>query len=315
MQEFLSSLLHVDVTEREYSDLDKIPLFLLSSYQIKEVVIADTNILFIKPKTTVTFSALKKHWMKFEQLSGLPCVVFDDSYTRYGKKRMIELGIPFVFGSEDIYMPFLGIALTHKREVKLPEVEKFSPATQKLVLTALYEKWEQFSIKEIAQTLQVSRMTVGRCLLELQTLGLPLVKTQGNTKCYTFSGNREMLYEMCLPYFINPVVRTYALKSLPNNVHCLGGISAIAHYSMLADDRYPTYALSREEYRQLQGNTYEICPKTEVPVCKLQVMRYKIEQNYVIDPLSAILCMTEQDKNDPRIENAIDMILEELWNG
>ena len=113
----------------------------------------------------------------------------------------------------------------------------------------------------------------------------------------------------------SPVVRTYTLKDLPHNVHCFGGISALAYYSMLADDRYPTYALSREEYRQLQLSTYEICPKTEIPACRLQILRYKIEQNHVIDPLSAILCIADQDKEDPRIGSAVEMISEEVWNG
>lgn len=112
----------------------------------------------------------------------------------------------------------------------------------------------------------------------------------------------------------NPVVKNYLLKEIPDNVHCLGGISALAHYSMLADDNYPTYALTREEYTQLRGKEYELCPKIEVPACKLQVLRYKIENNDVIDPLSAVLCLCDQDKQDSRIENAIDTILEDLWN-
>ena len=273
------------------------------------------SLLFVRPKAPVTFSALKNHWGKFEQLTGLPCVVYDDNYTHYGKRRMIEMGIPFVFGNEDIYLPFLGIVLAHKRTIVLPEVEQFSPVTQKMVLMALYEKWERISIKDIAQKLQFFRMTAGRCLMELQALGLPLVEMQGKTKYYVFGGSRKMLYELCTPYFTNPVARTYALKELPHNVHCFGGISALAYYSMLADDRYPTYALSREEYRQLQLNTYEICPKTEVPACRLQILRYKIEQNHVIDPLSAILCRADQDKEDPRIASAVEMILEEVWNG
>lgn len=249
----MSDLLHVEVIERDYDGQKNLPLFLIGNYQIKLITIAGADLLFVNPKTPVTFSALKKHWEKFEQLTGLPCVIFNDSYTRYGKKRMIEMGIPFVFGNEDIYLPFMGVVLMHKRNTTLPDVEKFSPATQKMVLMAFYERWNMLSTKEISNRLQFSRMSAGRCLMELQSLGLPLVEIKGKTKYYVFPGTRKMLYELCKPYFINPVVKTYLLKEIPDNVHCLGGISALAHYSMLAEDRYPTYALSREEYTQLRG--------------------------------------------------------------
>lgn len=271
MQKLLSDLLHVEVIERAYDGQKNLPLFLTGNYQIKLITIAGADLLFVHPKTPVTFSALKKHWGKFEQLTGLPCVIFDDSYTRYGKKRMIEPGIPFVFGNEDIYLPFMGVVLMHKRNTTLPDVEKFLPATQKMELMAFYERWNMLSTKEISNRLQFSRMSAGRCLIELQSLGLPLVEIKGKTKYYVFSGTRKMLYELCKSYFINPVVKTYLLKEIPDNVHCLGGISAFAHYSMLAEDRYPTYALSREEYTLLRGKEYELCPKIEVPACKLQV--------------------------------------------
>lgn len=315
MQRLLSNLLHVDVMECEYKEQKKLPLFLLDGYEIKLINIAGTDILFVNPKVPVTFSALKKHWKKFEQLTGFPCVIFDDNYTYYGKKRMIEMGIPFVFGNEDIYLPFMGVVLTRKRSFTLPEVDEFSPATQKILLKALYEKWEMVSTKEISQRLQVSRMTAGRCLMELQALGLPLVQIKGKTKYFAFAGDRKSLYDLCKPYFINPVAKSITLKEIPDNVNCLGGISAIAYYSMLSDGRYPTYAVSREEYSRLNGARCGQCSRTETSACRLHVLRYKIEQNGAIDPLSAILCLSDQEKEDPRIESAIEIILEDLWNG
>lgn len=60
----------------------------------------------------------------------------------------------------------------HKRNTTLPDVEKFSPATQKMVLMAFYERWNMLSTKEISNRLQFSRMSAGRCLIELQSLVL-----------------------------------------------------------------------------------------------------------------------------------------------
>lgn len=202
MQKLLSALLHVEVIEQDYDGQKNLPLFFKINYEIKLITIASIDLLFAHPKEPVTFSALKKHWEKFEQLTGLPYVIYDDNYTQYGKKCMIGMGIPFVFGNEDIYLPFMGVVLMHKRNITLPDVEKFSPATQKVVLTAFYERWNMSSTKEITNRLQFSRMMAGRCLMELQSLVLPLVEIKGKTKYYVFSGTRKMLYELCKPCFV-----------------------------------------------------------------------------------------------------------------
>lgn len=143
MQKILEDLLHVKVEEIAFDYKKKLPLFLQGGYEIRIFNIAGENVLFVRPKEQITFPTLKKHWKQFQELLGLQCVIYNDSYTRYGKERMIELGIPFVFGKDNIYLPTLGVILRKAREAKLPEVENFFPFTQKLVLTAIYHNWEE----------------------------------------------------------------------------------------------------------------------------------------------------------------------------
>jgi len=315
MEKFLSELLHTTVAAKEYSEFRKLPLFLQAGYERKLFSIADTDILFIKPKEQLKFNILKKQWKKFEELTELPCVIYDDEYTRYGKERMVELGIPFVFGKDNIYMPFLGVVLLKKRSPQLPDIEKFSPMTQKLVVKALYDEWREISSKEISEYMGVSRMTVTRCLVELQALGLPLVQLRGNTKYFVFDGSKEKLYHLCSGYFDNPIGKVYYLGHKPKGVDCLGGFSAISQYSMLADNEYKTYALSREEAKVMRLNNCKNLPKTEEPECIIHVLRYKIVYGKAIDPISAILCIPEEEKDEPRVEQTAQQILEDVFNG
>jgi hypothetical protein len=49
----------------------------------------------------------------------------------------------------------------------------------------------------------------------------------------------------------------------------------------------------------------------------MQVMRYDIKYHDVsaIDPLTAILSLTDEEKTDPRVEAAVEQILEDIFNG
>jgi len=48
---------------------------------------------------------------------------------------------------------------------------------------------------------------------------------------------------------------------------------------------------------------------SESPEMVIQVMRYNLDYHdaVAIDPLTAILSLTEEDKNDPRIESAVEI--------
>lgn len=315
MREVIQNLLHVEVKEKDIPHFEQLPLFLKNGYETKLFSIGDIEVLFIRPKEQGTITALKKHWKQFEVLTGLPCVVYGNEYTRYGRERMIELEIPFYFGKDNLYLPFWGIAFGKKRMVHLPEIKKFSPVTQKMLLTALYENWKMISTRKISEEMRISRATAARCLNELQALDLPLVKTDGKTKYYQYTGNAEDLYKMCQEYFDSPIAKSYAMAEIPQGLSCYGGLTAIAQYSMLADNDYPTFAVTREAYRELKASECKLQPITERPVCLVQVLRYKIEKEGFIDPISATLCVPNEEKDDPRMMTAIKEILEGVFHG
>jgi len=163
--------------------------------------------------------------------------------------------------------------------------------------------------------MNVSRITVNRALVELQALELPLTFIQGKNRYYKTSLSPQKVYELCKEFMINPVAKSYRLGEIPDGVSDRSGMSALATYSMIGDNPYPTYAIDREEARKIKIDEYKKLPKTEIPECIVQVLRYKIVMDGVIDPISATLCLSDKDKDDPRVEGAIEETLEEIWNG
>lgn len=308
----MSKLLHAPVDEREFFDINRLPLFLVSGYEIRLFSILGMDVLFVKPKQQLTFAALKKQWGKFISITGMQSVIYGDKYTRYGRERMIELGIPFFFGKDNMYLPFLGIAFGKQKMLQLPETEMFSPLTQKMILLAIYEKWEKLSTKEICEKMDVSRVTAARILIELQALGLPLVVLEGKTKFFHHRGNRKELYQMCQEYLVNPVMKKMSLAEIPADMRRKSGYSAIADYSMLTDNDYPTYGVTRQEYQDMGIAGYPIQPPTDNPACLVQVLRYVIERDGHVDPISAYLSLSDGEKKEPRTESALDEILGEV---
>lgn len=314
MEKLLANLLHVSVREQEFNK-GMVPLFLTGLYDIKAFDIDNQLIYLVHPKEQVSLPDLKKHLVKLKTLLGENCILYDDGYTRYGIARLIEMGVPFIFGDNNIYLPNFGIRIHEKTSAQLPDAERFSPFTQKLILTALYHGWTYISGKEISEKMQVSRMTVNRALLELEALELPLTEMSGKSRYFKNDLSREEFLKICKEFFISPVKKTLRLMKIPETVCIKSGLSALAAYTMLSDDLIPTYAVNQEQYRNLELGGRDLAPKGELPSCFIQIHRYLIIKDGTVDPVSTVLSVPDEERNDVRIEQAIDMIWDGVYNG
>lgn len=54
----------------------------------------------------------------------------------------------------------------------------------------------------------------------------------------------------------------------------LGGISALAEYSMLSEERYVTYAVEKNQISELGLKSIHEVPNNEEPVCIVQEVGY-----------------------------------------
>ena len=315
MEEILKEILHIPVKEKAFDGENKLPLLLLGLYDIKVFMIGKKSVYMIQPKEHVSLPQLKKHFVKLKMLLGEDCILYADKYTQYAIFRLIELNIPFIFGNNNIYLPNLGIRIHDKPKAKLPDVKQFSPFTQKFVLMALYCGWKTISGKEIAELLKVSRMTVNRALIELEALSLPLTEIKGKTKYFKNDFSKKELFGVCEEYLVSPVKKTVKLKHIPDYTFVKSGGSAIAEYSLLGESAYPVFAIDREGYSKLEIKQEEIVAKGEEPACIIQIHRYLIDKNGVVDPISAILSMSSSELEDARVEQAIEETKEGVFNG
>lgn len=77
---------------------------------------------------------------------------------------------------QQIYLSFLGVALSREDERIIKPCERISFLTQKLLLTSIYEKWKDVSVSKAAERLSVAKISVIRCYDEIEAIRLPYIK-------------------------------------------------------------------------------------------------------------------------------------------
>lgn len=313
VREYIEKTLHIKARLLGSVDTGGLPLYLKAGYDLQLIELAGMACLFAAPRDGRNLVALRKQREQLMKHFETECVLYFKEVGNYAQKKMVEEKIPFVVEEKQIYLPFLGVALSKQRERPLT-ARTITFATQRLLLNALYRRWRKVSQAEVAAEVGVSAMTVTRCFDELEAMKLPLLQKNGRRRYFAWEQGNRSLWEQIRPVLRNPIAREYRLDADPVWGRMkLGGISAVCHYSMLADNPYVTYAVSREQEQQMGFGTMPRTPYGEIPALILQVLRYEVPypDDNAIDPITAILSLSEEDVSDPRVGAMVGKILEE----
>jgi hypothetical protein len=84
---------------------------------------------------------------------------------------------------------------------------------------------------------------------------------------------------------------------------------------MLEDNSYPTCAIMKSQMKEYAIRSRQQTPKGEIVGCIVQELGYQIlyKDGRTIDPLTTLLIM-EREKEEPRVDMALDRMLEEyVW--
>ena len=300
-----------------FPNRDDLPIYLNRTYIIEMAEYAGINFILAKPLEKINLSALRKQRLQLEALTGLRCVLFFDTLNWYTREKMIEEGIPFILKDRQFFLPFLGVLLSQDKQRDFKKTEKLSFAAQHFLLMAIYQGWTNMTVTAAAKEMSVSKMTMTRCYDEIESIDPSLIKKNGRTRRFVWDHSSYDLWKLLKPFFRNPAIRSYALlDSIEITPKKLSGLSAIAHYTMISDNAFETLAVNLNDEKRLSLKKRICVPDNEIPAMVIQVMPYKIEyaDGKAVDPLTAILSLPEEGKDDPRIEGAIDELLEEVFH-
>ena len=317
MKEFLEKILRQNVIMTENKEVyKKLPLVYRGRYDIFTVETNGALWMAIHPKTDVGLVLLRKDRACVEKTTGLNCAIFLDRTTFYIKEKMMEEGIPFVIEGKQVFLPFIGYLLSKENERELAPVHLISFLTQKMLLMAIYERWNEVKVSDAAKRIGVSTKSASRCFDELEYLNIDVLGMKGKSRVINIPDDRKQLWQQIERVLRNPVIRRFVLRE-DMKIEKKAGISALCEYSLLSDNVYPTYAVTKRELKASGVKVEKQVSELEEIGCVVLELGYFIDflEKGFQDPLSVVLSLTGEEQEEERVDISINEMLEEyVWS-
>ena len=316
MKKYLESVLHQSVDIGHFNDVEKLPLAYRTRYRLYNMRIAGYLTVLAELVEHEPLAVIKKQHQQIELYTGLRCVLAVKNLSSYAREAMVKGGIPFVWKGHQVYLPFLGMLLDSTIGRAVPQCEKISFLTQRLLLTALYQNWEEVTVTKAASMLGVTKTAISHSFDEIEARNIPYLFVKNRARKLNMTSDRRRAWENIKDSLRNPVIATYRLQEIQATNLMIAGLTALAKYSLLGEPVYPTYAVSKKEMSGLNIRKSQLALAEDVPNCVLQEIGYQIDFGIdkIIDPLSLVLSLSDEEKDEPRISMAVDEMLERyVW--
>lgn len=294
----------------------KLPLVYRGRYDIFTVETNGVLWLALHPKDDVGLVLLRRDRANVEKMTGLNCAIFFDRTTFYIKEKLLEEGIPFAIYGKQVFLPFIGYLLSMENERELAPVHLISFLTQKMLLMAIYERWNEVKVSDAAKRLGVSTKSASRCFDEVEYLNIDVLGMKGKSRVINIPNDRKQLWHQIESILRNPVIRRFILRE-DMRLEKKAGISALCEYSLLSDNAYPTYAVTKKELKASGVKVKKQVSELEEIGCVVLELGYFIDflEKGLQDPLSVALSQTREEQEEERVEISINEMLEEyVWS-
>lgn len=316
MKEYLEKCFRRTVTIKEYDKMPEIlPLRYADSYRMYTVCVDGIKWMLAQPKQEIRLNMLRHDWLQMQKAFDLNCAFCFQRLGYYTKETMMNEKIPFVIEYKQVFLPFVGMIFAEKANRSLRPVHEISFLTQKLLLCALYEQWRDMNVTMTAMKLSVTKTSVSRCFDEIEYLDIPILCTLGKSRKIEVTDDRKGLWRKICPILRNPVITRYELAE-DRMLSQKAGITALCEYSMLADNPYPTYGITKKDLQSTGIRSIRRMSHGEEIGCIVLELGYFIEygKRGIQDPVSVWLSLTDAEKKDERIAKSIaEMLKEYVW--
>jgi hypothetical protein len=283
------------------------------AYDFRQVALDDTVCLFAEPRGEIpTVQTIARQFERIRDVVEMPVVLKLNGLSRERRKGLIAAKVPFV-ATEQIYLPFMGAVLQARLYAEPTSREKLMPSAQLVLFSYLYQENGKIYPGKLPDKLGVSAMQITRAVRQLQRLNLFEVTKEGVQVAIQGRLPHRALFENAKPYLLDPVREIIYFTRAEWTVNLpLGGVSALAALTMLADDIVPTYAYySRTDKLNGESSLSDRDNQIRIEIWKYAPIVLSAKST-IADPLSVIASL-DNSFNDPRIEQATEEIFGRLW--
>lgn len=305
--DYVEMVLGIQVRYESWQYEKELPYHILDSYQLRLAVLEHVKAIFLYPKTELAqMASVKKQISKIQQLEPVPVVLILEKIDRHRREYMIAARIPFIVPEQQIYLPFMGIALQDKFKAEVPQVEQLQPSTQVLFFYYLYQKKEKLYANEGTKALGFSSMTISRAVRQLEQTGLFAVDKEGVQKVLVGKYSGRELFDKMQPYLISPVKKKlYVKKEKDFSGAYIAGMSALAEKSRMNPSLVQCYAVNAKQ--ELGGTSILLDAETQVEIEFWKYDPHILSRGRLVDTLSLIMSL--KGTFDERVEDAIGEML------
>lgn len=314
---YIQEILQIQVTTRLWKRRDELPFYLLNLYEFYEIKLLEKSYLLMISKEDIGIlpTEVRRHMNQVEKTWSGPCIFIQQTISSHHRARLIKKHIPFIVPKNQMYLPDIGIDLReHYTKMKTKKAKLLSPATQAVVLLALFDSQnKKYFTVELSKRLGYTVMTINRAFDELRATKIGEVQWEGKERVWTLSNSKKELWEQTKKIMRNPVRKRIWLREFEpeRKPKVIAGLSALSENSMLNPPALPIYALSLNEYKNLAKD--EILSSYEDAAAELEIWDYDphlFQQEGCVDPFSLYLSLI--DSIDPRIESALETMMEKI---
>ncbi len=242
---------------------------------------------------------------RIEEENGSPCVFLFESLTTNERDRLIRQGVYFVVNRKYAFIPTL---LINRKTGKTQQKNFLLPSSQYILLSHIQQRdLDGITLREMTEIMPYRYSTIAKSVNQLVQFGLAEEKTE-NVKHVFFKLDKKELWNLAQQYLINPVKQIlYADEVLPG---IIGGISALAHYSILASEEVPTRVWISGQEKSLYGQ--EIRLNESDGIQRIEIWQYPpiLQQTDIADKLSVYLSL--RNDKDPRVAKELETMINEM---
>lgn len=322
VRHYLHEVLGIPVPSvKPWAQENELPYFLRDAFQFGEIEMLGQAIVLAmgRAEQKQSLSEVRTWLGKLRALAGQPVVYVIDVLASYERRRLIEQKTPFIVPGNQLYLPDLGLDLREYFRQRSPSAESaLSPSAQAMLITALLQQpWQvEWQPSKVAIALGYTPMTLSRVVKELTATGLVTAYTVGRSRWLRMAQPPQQAWEQAKPLLRNPVKRTVWVlveDSVADRLGRLAGLSALAHFSMLTEPKWPVYALSAKEWKSATDAGVHELPEPVAGAREWQLWSYSpalVPGAATVDPISLTLSL--QDNADDRVQLALDEVRGQL---
>ena len=316
MVEYIQKILGVKAFSEEWVEAKKLPLYLRNNREFVLLEICGVKCLAISYNSReFSLSAFQKQQSKLREFTDAQIILCLDQISSHQRASLIEAHVAFIVPGNQLYLPFMGIALQEYYKKQPVSTDKLTAMAQYVFLYLLYNRKEHFSKTEIAIALNIAAINVTRAVQELTVLGLVLDEKDGKYSYVSTCESGRALYEKAKSYLINPVQKkVYIVHPEEHTRFPYAGMSALSHTSMLSEPRKVVRAIGKAALKSIDSNLI-VDPKwnTLENYLELEIWKYDpipFMNNGNVDTISLALSLS--DEKDERVEYELEHLMENM---